>query len=105
MSAIEPILQPNDNRFVIFPIQHDDLWEWYKKQQACIWTAEEIDLSEDVVDWNNKLSDDERYFIKHIFNYRDFKILLMINVLINYKVVISYLVEVVAIVQMHYLFY
>ena len=41
----EPILQPNDNRFVIFPIQHDDLWEWYKKQQACIWTAEEVDLS------------------------------------------------------------
>ena len=39
--AIEPILQPNDNRFVIFPIQHNDLWEWYKKQQACFWTAEE----------------------------------------------------------------
>ena len=67
--ATEPILQPNDNRFVIFPIQHDDLWEWYKKQQACIWTAEEIDLSEDVLDWNNKLSEDERYFIKHILAF------------------------------------
>jgi ribonucleoside-diphosphate reductase beta chain len=65
----EPILQPNDNRFVIFPIQHDDLWEWYKKQQACIWTAEEVDLSEDVLDWNNKLSEDERYFIKHILAF------------------------------------
>ena len=69
MSAIEPILQPNDNRFVIFPIQHDDLWEWYKKQQACFWTAEEIDLHADIVDWNNKLSDDERYFIKHILAF------------------------------------
>ena len=69
MSAIEPILQPNDNRFVIFPIQHDDLWEWYKKQQACFWTAEEIDLHADIVDWNSKLSDDERYFIKHILAF------------------------------------
>jgi ribonucleoside-diphosphate reductase beta chain len=69
MSAIEPILQPNDNRFVIFPIQHDDLWEWYKKQQACIWTAEEIDLTEDVIDWNTKLTEDERYFIKHILAF------------------------------------
>lgn len=69
MSKQEPILQPNDNRFVIFPIQHDDLWDWYKKQQACIWTAEEIDLSEDVSDWKGKLSDDERYFIKHILAF------------------------------------
>ena len=45
------------------------MWEWYKKQQACIWTAEEIDLSEDISDWNNKLSDDERYFIKHILAF------------------------------------
>lgn len=69
MSAIEPILQPNDNRFVIFPIQHNDLWDWYKKQQACFWTAEEIDLHSDLDDWNNKLTDDERYFIKHILAF------------------------------------
>jgi ribonucleoside-diphosphate reductase beta chain len=69
MSFKEPILQPNDNRFVIFPIQHDDLWEWYKKQQACFWTAEEIDLHADIVDWNTKLTDDERYFIKHILAF------------------------------------
>ena len=69
MSFIEPILQPNDNRFVIFPIQHDDLWEWYKKQQACFWTAEEIDLHADIVDWTTKLTDDERYFIKHILAF------------------------------------
>ena len=69
MSQIEPILQPNDNRFVIFPIQHDDLWDWYKKQQACFWTAEEIDLHQDLNDWNSKLNDDERYFIKHILAF------------------------------------
>lgn len=69
MSQQEPILQPNDNRFVIFPIQHNDLWEWYKKQQACFWTAEEIDLHSDLTDWNSKLTDDERYFIKHILAF------------------------------------
>lgn len=69
MSQQEPILQPNDGRFVIFPIQHNDLWEWYKKQQACFWTAEEIDLHSDITDWNTKLTDDERYFIKHILAF------------------------------------
>ena len=69
MAQQEPILQPNDNRFVIFPIQHNDLWEWYKKQQACFWTAEEINLHSDIVDWTTKLTDDERYFIKHILAF------------------------------------
>ncbi len=69
MSKTEPILQPNDNRFVIFPIQHDDLWDWYKKQQACFWTAEEIDLHQDLTDWESKLSSEERYFIKHILAF------------------------------------
>ena len=64
----EPILQVNKNRFVIFPIQHDDIWQWYKKQEASFWTAEEIDLHQDVVDWK-KLSDDERYFLKHILAF------------------------------------
>ena len=69
MATIEPILQENKDRFVIFPIQHDDLWEWYKKQQACFWTAEEIDLQSDLNDWNTKLTDDERYFIKHVLAF------------------------------------
>ena len=51
-----------------FPIQHDDIWQWYKKQEASFWTAEEIDLHQDVVDWK-KLSDDERYFLKHILAF------------------------------------
>lgn len=69
MSALEPILQENKNRFVIFPIKHHDIWEWYKKMEASIWTAEEIDLSQDLNDWNNKLSEDEKYFIKHILAF------------------------------------
>jgi ribonucleoside-diphosphate reductase beta chain len=68
-TATEPILVDNPNRFVIFPIQHHDLWEWYKKQQACIWTAEEIDLHQDITDWETSLNSDERYFIKHILAF------------------------------------
>ena len=68
-TAVEPILQENKDRFVIFPIKHHDLWEWYKKCEACFWTAEEIDLHQDLTDWNNKLNDDERYFIKHILAF------------------------------------
>jgi ribonucleoside-diphosphate reductase beta chain len=69
MSQIEPILQENKNRFVIFPIKHHDIWEFYKSMEASFWTAEEIDLSQDLNDWNNKLNDDERYFVKHILAF------------------------------------
>ncbi len=69
MSQVEPILQENKNRFVIFPIKHQDIWEWYKKMEASFWTAEEIDLSQDLNDWNNKLSEDEKYFVKHILAF------------------------------------
>ena len=65
----EPILQENKDRFVLFPIKHDDIWQWYKKQEACFWTAEEIDLSQDIVDWEKKLNADEQYFIKHILAF------------------------------------
>jgi len=68
-TAIEPILQDNANRYVLFPIEHDDIWKWYKKQEASFWTAEEIDLHQDLVDWDSKLNDDERYFIKHILAF------------------------------------
>jgi ribonucleoside-diphosphate reductase beta chain len=67
--ANEPILADNPNRYVLFPIQHDDIWKWYKKQEASFWTAEEIDLHQDLIDWNEKLNDDERYFIKHILAF------------------------------------
>ncbi|MEC7478778.1 MAG: ribonucleotide-diphosphate reductase subunit beta [Bacteroidota bacterium] len=66
---VEPILKENKDRFVIFPIKHHDLWEWYKKCEASFWTAEEIDLHQDLTDWTTKLNDDERYFIKHILAF------------------------------------
>ena len=69
MSAVEPILQENKDRFVIFPIKHHDIWEWYKKMEASFWTAEEIDLHQDITDWNTKLNDDEKYLIKHILAF------------------------------------
>ncbi|TXI84560.1 MAG: ribonucleoside-diphosphate reductase, partial [Crocinitomicaceae bacterium] len=50
-------------------IQHHDIWDLYKKQEACFWTAEEIDLHQDITDWSTKLNDDERYFIKHILAF------------------------------------
>jgi ribonucleoside-diphosphate reductase beta chain len=65
----EPILQENPNRFVLFPIQHDDIWKMYKKAEASFWTAEEIDLHADLVDWENKLNDNEKYFIKNILAF------------------------------------
>ncbi|NBV07836.1 MAG: ribonucleoside-diphosphate reductase [Flavobacteriia bacterium] len=66
---IEPILNPNKNRFVLFPIQHDDIWSFYKKAEASFWTAEEIDLSADQIDWESKLNDDERHFVKHVLAF------------------------------------
>jgi len=58
----------NPNRFVIFPIQHNDIWEYYKMHQAALWTAEEIDLTNDIRDWNN-LSENEQYFVKNILSF------------------------------------
>lgn len=69
MAQNEPILEENKNRFVLFPIKHHDIWEWYKKQEASFWTVEEIDLETDVKDWNTKLNADEQYFIKHILAF------------------------------------
>lgn len=68
-ALIEPILTENPNRFVLFPIEHDDIWQFYKLNEACFWTAEEIDLSADLNDWNNKLNDNERHFIKHVLAF------------------------------------
>jgi ribonucleoside-diphosphate reductase beta chain len=65
----EPILRENPNRFVLFPIEHDDIWSMYKKEEASFWTAEEIDLQQDIIDWESKLNDDERHFIKHVLAF------------------------------------
>lgn len=68
-TAIEPILHANDGRFVIFPIQHPDIWQAYKTAESMFWTAEEIDLSQDQNDWENKLTDNERYYVENILAF------------------------------------
>lgn len=65
---MEKILIENPDRFVIFPIQHDDIWEFYKQHQAAFWTAEEIDLTGDIREWKF-LTDNEKYFIKNILAF------------------------------------
>ncbi|MTI32612.1 ribonucleotide-diphosphate reductase subunit beta [Xanthovirga aplysinae] len=66
--AEEPILKENKGRFVLFPIQHDDIWEFYKKAEASFWTAEEIDLSQDLNDWEG-LNEGEKHFISHVLAF------------------------------------
>lgn len=65
----EEILKENPSRFVLFPIRYHKTWEMYKRQLACFWTAEEIDLSRDLDDWDNRLTDNERFFIEHIIAF------------------------------------
>ncbi len=65
---MELLLDENKDRFVLFPIEHKEIWEMYKKHEASFWTAEEIDLSPDLKDWE-RLNDDERHFIKHVLAF------------------------------------
>lgn len=66
----EPILKKgNNDRFVIFPIQHNAIWEFYKKAEASFWTAEEVDLSSDMNDWEHKLNENERFFISRVLAF------------------------------------
>jgi len=66
---MEPILVPNDKRFVLFPIKYDRVWDMYKKAEASFWTAEEIDLSSDLKDWETKLTADERHFVSRVLAF------------------------------------
>lgn len=65
----EPLLAANPGRFVLFPIKYHDIWQFYKKAEASFWTAEEIDLSKDNGHWENKLNDDERFFISRVLAF------------------------------------
>lgn len=65
---MEPILTVSNNRFVLFPIKYPEIWTIYKKAEQSFWTAEEIDLSKDISDWN-KLSSSEQFFIKHVLAF------------------------------------
>lgn len=64
----ELLLTPQPNRFVLFPIQHNDIWKMYKKQMALFWTTEEIDFEKDLTDWK-KLKEEEQYFIKNVLAF------------------------------------
>jgi ribonucleoside-diphosphate reductase beta chain len=65
---MEKILTENKNRFVLFPIEHHDIWDYYKKAEAVFWTAEEIDLSSDLIDWE-RLNDGEKHFVKNVLAF------------------------------------
>ena len=67
-TVVEPMLQENKDRFTLFPLQHHDLWKKYKDHCAVMWFAEEVDLSKDIAHWE-KLTDNERYFIKNIIGF------------------------------------
>ena len=65
----EPLLRQDSERFVLFPIQHNDIWDFYRRAVASFWVPEEIDFTDDLVDWHERLNDDERYFVKHILAF------------------------------------
>lgn len=65
----EPLLVENKRRFVLFPIKYHEVWQMYKKAEASFWTAEEIDLSKDINDWNNRMNDNERFFISRVLAF------------------------------------
>ncbi|XP_031108311.1 ribonucleoside-diphosphate reductase small chain-like [Ipomoea triloba] len=68
VASEEPLLSPNPSRFCMFPIQYPEIWEMYKKAEASFWTAEEVDLSQDLNHWDT-LTPDEKYFIKHVLAF------------------------------------
>lgn len=64
-----PLFKHNPKRFVMFPIQHPDLWDFYKKQEHVFWTAEEITFLSDLTDWRTRLSEQEQHFIKMVLAF------------------------------------
>lgn len=68
LDSDEPLLVENKQRFVLFPIKYNDMWQMYKKHEASFWTAEEVDLAHDMKDWVS-LEEKERHFIKHVLAF------------------------------------
>jgi ribonucleotide reductase beta subunit family protein with ferritin-like domain len=66
---VEPLLKDDIDRFVLFPLKNKPLWDMYKKHESTFWTAEELDLEQDRRDFDQKLNDNERYFIKHVLAF------------------------------------
>ena len=65
----ETMLSENENRYVIFPIKHEPFWEMYKKAESNFWTTEELDLVKDIKDYNEKLTDNEKYFLNNVLAF------------------------------------
>lgn len=65
---METLLKENKDRFVLFPIQHHEIWKMYKKAEASFWTAEEVDLSHDLKDWE-RLNLGEKHFVSHVLAF------------------------------------
>ena len=65
----ESLLEENKDRFVLFPIEHNDIWEFYRHAVANFWVPEEVNFSDDIVHWQERLNDNERHFIKHILAF------------------------------------
>jgi len=63
------MLAENPDRFVLFPIKYPTIWDWYKKSVASFWTVEEVDLSQDMIDWETKLTENDRNFVKHVLAF------------------------------------
>jgi ribonucleoside-diphosphate reductase beta chain len=84
--------QQQQQRYVVYPIQEPEIWEFYKKQRASFWTPEEIDFSKDLDDWQNKLSDDERHFLKYVLVFfASADTIVMLNLMENFTKEVPYL--------------
>lgn len=66
---MESILKSGNSRFTVFPIKYQNLWKFYKQHISTFWTVEEIKLTDDITDWNTKLNDNEKYFIKNVLAF------------------------------------
>lgn len=67
-AIVEPLLDASSNRFVVFPIKHHDVWDFYKRAVSSFWTPEEVDVAKDIADWE-RLTDGERHFVKHVLAF------------------------------------
>lgn len=69
MAEEEVLLSDSKNRFVLFPIQYDNIWKMYKTAVSTFWVPNEVDLTKDLDDWNNVLNDNEKHFIKNVLAF------------------------------------
>jgi ribonucleoside-diphosphate reductase beta chain len=65
----EEILTEVNNRFVLYPIKYDSIFKMYKTAVSAFWQVEEVDLSKDIDDWENKLTNNERTFIEQVLSF------------------------------------